>query len=912
MPQSPVHSPAPYVNYVRISPDRSEAKSELLIGEALAGFGRTVSQIAVEQREADAKRRRLSGQAAALQQGAPEDWGAFREATLADPTKGREYLNAYSRQAAKVAAAAQSVSLQDQFAQRTDIDNEQAFNKWFTENTTRDLDTFASLDDPETTLAYAGKLEETELTLRAAVKERAANKAYTETETNFNMVVQQEIEDAVGRNVRGTELLDILVQQRRDGESVLLKSADINEAQIRAVGELAASEGRPELLNIFEYSRPDATDPEKKIPGLAFAKEHGAQIEKYRNAATREHDARVSEQLKKTTYEAEKRAQDLLENGDTAQLEVFADLMVEQGVFTPSTAASYYKAAHKVDEKAARIHRNLNNIITGNTDAIPAHRRVETMDAYYDRMIEKANAVGTPEAYHVATKDILTTSASVGALPKALHDKMQTLNVVNPETFASTIQLAGVMEAVAPSLYYDNVPDEVRMQIDQAVRLNETYGDQGQAMALMQEMRKPENVERRKQLAGDAKVRANRLEKIRQSIGLDSDNRNAVETSQWVSDVALDYMIQTGTDDYSAALSYAKKQYKASFTEVKLGGGAGYVSVYKGRLGLPDNIEDQFQWFTESYTKEQREATPGLPDDLSFYLVPDAASKTQSEREFLVKDSLGRMTMEVRDGLAVPVRIGQRELEMGFYKGKAAEAEDVQAKQQVERARRDSRVLRNRRFYPANGDVLRERYRNYKERPKMLEGPPDISPDAPANAPAPTSSLTPPLQEAASIVAQYEQFRDKAYAATEAEEARGIWTVGYGVTEGITRDSSMSKEQAKDALAAQLQKTADVLADEVGPYWNQLSDGQQAVVISLAYNVDKDVVGQLKRSKALRALKRGDLETFKHEAFDSKVGFVKQRQKDGTKKVVRGLVNRRRDELKKFNEASGVDVASNL
>ena len=74
-----------------------------------------------------------------------------------------------------------------------------------------------------------------------------------------------------------------------------------------------------------------------------------------------------------------------------------------------------------------------------------------------------------------------------------------------------------------------------------------------------------------------------------------------------------------------------------------------------------------------------------------------------------------------------------------------------------------------------------------------------------------------------------------------------------------------------------------------------LDDNQKAALTSLVYNI-----GQQKflDSKAYKeGLAVGDMERFKKEAFDSKIGFVKDK-KGGT--ILDGLVKRRQEELALF------------
>tara|TARA_A100000171_G_scaffold12577_1_gene10461 strand:- start:1282 stop:1926 length:645 start_codon:yes stop_codon:yes gene_type:complete len=75
-----------------------------------------------------------------------------------------------------------------------------------------------------------------------------------------------------------------------------------------------------------------------------------------------------------------------------------------------------------------------------------------------------------------------------------------------------------------------------------------------------------------------------------------------------------------------------------------------------------------------------------------------------------------------------------------------------------------------------------------------------------------------------------------------------------------------------------------------------LNKNQMAAITSLVYNIGQD---RFKNSEAYKNLLKGDLENFKKEAFDSKIGFVKDK-KGGT--IIQGLVNRRQEEQELFNK----------
>ena len=125
-------------------------------------------------------------------------------------------------------------------------------------------------------------------------------------------------------------------------------------------------------------------------------------------------------------------------------------------------------------------------------------------------------------------------------------------------------------------------------------------------------------------------------------------------------------------------------------------------------------------------------------------------------------------------------------------------------------------------------------------------------------------------------------------------DAGGLWTVGYGHTgPEVKQGYSLSDEEAEQALQQDL-KWVDAEYDRVVKA--DLNENQQAAVKSLIYNVGGP---NFAKSKALKALNKGDMETFRKEAFDPDKGFTKATV-GGKKQKDKGLVNRRGFEDKLF------------
>ena len=156
----------------------------------------------------------------------------------------------------------------------------------------------------------------------------------------------------------------------------------------------------------------------------------------------------------------------------------------------------------------------------------------------------------------------------------------------------------------------------------------------------------------------------------------------------------------------------------------------------------------------------------------------------------------------------------------------------------------------------------------------------DTMPDAPDVLP-----LLPPVPElqgtAAEFIKSKESFRSSAY-----QDEGGVWTIGYGATEGVKEGDTVTEEGASALLQEDMafaQRAVDELVEV------DLTPDQEAAVTSLVYNVGRDAFA---KSKALKALNAGDLATFAEEAFSEEKGFVKVTS-GGDKRVSEGLVARR-------------------
>lgn len=140
------------------------------------------------------------------------------------------------------------------------------------------------------------------------------------------------------------------------------------------------------------------------------------------------------------------------------------------------------------------------------------------------------------------------------------------------------------------------------------------------------------------------------------------------------------------------------------------------------------------------------------------------------------------------------------------------------------------------------------------------------------------------------LLKKHEGLKLAGYYATEAEKADGLVTVGYGSTKRVGFGEEITPKQAEQFLLEDVQ-VAEAAVDRL--VRADLTPNQRDALVSLVYNVGEGAFG---RSKALKALNAGDLDTFRREAFSPEVGFVFQ-----NKERLRGLVNRRREEQELFD-----------
>lgn len=129
--------------------------------------------------------------------------------------------------------------------------------------------------------------------------------------------------------------------------------------------------------------------------------------------------------------------------------------------------------------------------------------------------------------------------------------------------------------------------------------------------------------------------------------------------------------------------------------------------------------------------------------------------------------------------------------------------------------------------------------------------------------------------------------REGFVATAKAPDKGDLATNGFGNTRGVKVGDTVTEAEATETVKKQVKATIAYLPSIIDV---PLNDNQQAALASLILNVGRK---RFSTSKALKALNRGDLDTFRKEAFDKVIGFVKQ-FKGGP--IVPGLVNRRKFE----------------
>ncbi len=110
---------------------------------------------------------------------------------------------------------------------------------------------------------------------------------------------------------------------------------------------------------------------------------------------------------------------------------------------------------------------------------------------------------------------------------------------------------------------------------------------------------------------------------------------------------------------------------------------------------------------------------------------------------------------------------------------------------------------------------------------------------------------------AAGFISYFEGCRLSAYKCSA-----GVWTIGYGHTEGVRNGDVCTEEQAKAWLIDDIKETQTLLAHYVNV---PVTQNEFVALVSLAFNVG---VGALMKSKLLMKLNSGDREGAAEEFLD--------------------------------------------
>ncbi len=130
------------------------------------------------------------------------------------------------------------------------------------------------------------------------------------------------------------------------------------------------------------------------------------------------------------------------------------------------------------------------------------------------------------------------------------------------------------------------------------------------------------------------------------------------------------------------------------------------------------------------------------------------------------------------------------------------------------------------------------------------------------------------------LIKSFEGLYLKAY-----KDVVGVWTIGWGCTEGVKRGMRITRKQAEEMLRAELAKHEKC----VNKYTTvPLTQGQFDALVSFSYNLG---CGAFRKSTLRRKLNRGDYEGAAEQ-------FIRWVHAGG--RVYKGLVRRRRAETALF------------
>ncbi len=118
------------------------------------------------------------------------------------------------------------------------------------------------------------------------------------------------------------------------------------------------------------------------------------------------------------------------------------------------------------------------------------------------------------------------------------------------------------------------------------------------------------------------------------------------------------------------------------------------------------------------------------------------------------------------------------------------------------------------------------------------------------------------------------------------QDVKGVWTIGYGHTNGVMPGDTCTQQDAEDWLQQDIQWAAHAVAAEVNV---ELTQGEFDALVDFVFNVGS---GNFRTSTLLKMLNAGDYAGAAHQ--------LEQWDMSGGKHVA-GLLRRRLAEEKEFN-----------
>ncbi len=143
-------------------------------------------------------------------------------------------------------------------------------------------------------------------------------------------------------------------------------------------------------------------------------------------------------------------------------------------------------------------------------------------------------------------------------------------------------------------------------------------------------------------------------------------------------------------------------------------------------------------------------------------------------------------------------------------------------------------------------------------------------------------------QEGLELIKKFEGCKLKSYKCSA-----GVWTIGYGHTEGIKEGDIITSEEAEKLLRADVFKFERYVEDEVKV---ELEQNQFDALVAWTFNLG---VGNLRSSTMLKELN--------NSKFDKVPSEMKRWNKAGGK-TLDGLIRRREAESLLFNEKEWIHV----